>query len=147
MRVMRESAVALEIKITAMDCANCGMVFGVTDEFSRHRRQDGGRFYCPNGHGNAFGETETDKVRKELDATRRREELVQESYKRETTKRQAAERSLAATRGQVTQLRKRAQAGVCPYGCRRHFADVEWHVATKHAGQGLPGETEARDGD
>jgi hypothetical protein len=45
--------------------------------------------------------------------------------------REAAERSAAAAKGNVTKLRKRAAAGVCPC-CNRTFLALQKHMAHKH---------------
>ena len=46
-------------RITVMDCATCGEVYGVTYEYSQARRRDGRGFYCPNGHAQAYSIGET----------------------------------------------------------------------------------------
>jgi hypothetical protein len=43
----------------------------------------------------------------------------------------------------ATSLRVPVETGACPFGCRRHFANLERHVATKHGGQQLEAEGEA----
>ena len=45
--------------------------------------------------------------------------------------REGAERRASAARGQVTKLKNRAAAGVCPC-CNRQFQNLKNHMATKH---------------
>lgn len=45
--------------------------------------------------------------------------------------RKTTERQLIAQKGQVTKLRKRAKAGVCPC-CNRTFVGLQRHMAQKH---------------
>jgi hypothetical protein len=107
----------------------------MTDEFYRVAKQmaNNTTFYCPNGHGAAFslGETEEAKMRRERDNALQRVAEWQDYAKAEETKRLAAERSAAAARGQVTKIKKRTSAGVCPC-CNRHFTQLERHMGSKH---------------
>jgi hypothetical protein len=92
------------------------------------------QLFCPNGHAWVYiGETEAQKLKRQLEWSRDHAASL-------AADRDQARASLAATRGQVTKLRKRVVAGACPFGCRRHFADLARHVATKHEGKALAGE-------
>jgi hypothetical protein len=46
--------------------------------------------------------------------------------------RDQAEASARAHKGHATRLKNRAQAGMCPHGCNRHFKDLERHCKNKH---------------
>ena len=106
-----------------LDCWNCGVPFGLTNDYDDRRRDDCRTFYCPNGHPQSYSESEADRLRRELDAAR---EATAE-----------ARRQLAATKGQVTKLKRRAQNGVCPC-CHRHFVALERHMSTKHPDYAAP---------
>jgi predicted GIY-YIG superfamily endonuclease len=109
-------AIKFEYEFNAIDCANCGMPFGITPDFEDRRRQDHRGFHCPNGHSNVYrGETEAEKLQKRLDAERRQTAMEREQ-------RLKAERQLA-----------RVRKGVCPK-CNRSFKALERHMATKHKG-------------
>lgn len=105
-------------------CINCGVEFGVTDYFDDRRRADKQSFYCPNGHPQAYVKSEADRQRERADGL-----AAQVTHLRD--QREAAERQLSATRGQVTKLRKRIANGVCPC-CHRTFANVARHMAGQH---------------
>lgn len=150
MSVTRErvtvTAGALEIgvKLTVLDCPSCGVIFAIPGDLETRRRGDGQGFYCPNGHTMSYdGKTEREltKLREDLQRAQNRAQWAEDSERLQRERAGSAERSLAATKGQVTRLRKRAVAGACPFGCRRHFVDVERHVATRHAGELLEGES------
>lgn len=122
------------------DCINCGVRFGVPAGFTQHRRNDKRNFYCPNGHSMAYTQNEADRLRIERD--RLKQQIAQkddeilaaqrgEDWQRRL--RESAERKAAAARGQVTKLKKRAAAGVCPC-CHRQFTDLQRHMAGKHPG-------------
>ena len=130
-RLYQREVVVAPVKFTAFDCANCGVPFAVTEDFEERRRKDGKGFYCPNGHSNVFGETEADKVRKELAQAQERLAAEKGWSQHLTESLHSEQRSHSATKGQLTKTRKRIQGGVCP-DCNRHFTNVERHMATKH---------------
>lgn len=111
----------------------CGVWFAIPQRMIDARREDGGTFYCPNGHKLSYGETALDKERK--GAGRLAAQLDQEQAARRAT-----ERSLAAQKGATTRLKRRAVAGVCPC-CNRTFKQLARHMASKH-----PEESASRDG-
>jgi hypothetical protein len=137
--------ITIGIELVTEDCYSCGVLFALSADLRTKRLADKQTFYCPNGHGQVYsGESDAAKARrlaKELERARENAAWQAEYAREEAARRGAAERSLAATRGQVTKLRKRVVAGACPFGCRRHFANLERHVATRHDGQSLEGES------
>lgn len=131
-RVYQENAVKVTYSLNALDCPNCGVVFGITDDYEMRRRTDNQNFYCPNGHIMSYGETEADRLRKELEKAKGRIAAERGWAERITADLDAERKSHASTKGQLTKTRKRIGNGVCP-DCRRHFVNVERHMATKHA--------------
>lgn len=112
----------------------CGIRHSIPDELDRMARGSKGfKVYCPLGHAWIVGKNDAERLADELEAekataTRLRARLDQE---------QAAtlhERNRAnGYKGAMTQAKQRASKGVCPVpGCKRHFVDVERHVASKH---------------
>lgn len=110
--------------LVATQCANCGCWFGITEWMDTKRREDASTFYCPNGHSLSFKKSLAEKERERADAAERRLAATRDLLKHE-------ERSHAATRGQVTKLKKRASAGVCPC-CNRTFQQLSRHMKNKH---------------
>jgi len=114
--------------LVKVDCYSCGVEYAIpeilnTAALDKPRERV---IYCPNGHSWFYiGETEASKLKRQL----KYEQDLRASI---TADRDQVQASLRATKGQVTKLRKRVVAGVCPFGCRRHFANVERHVATQH---------------
>ena len=105
-------------------CTECGIVFGVPDAWLKARRTDGRNFCCPNGHRLAYKESTTDALRRERDLLKQRLAERDDAVAR-------AEKSLTTARGQITRLKKRAKAGVCPC-CNRTFQNMAAHMATCH---------------
>lgn len=108
-----------------VEVCTCGVLFAAPESMLDSRRQDGRSFYCPNGHSLAYS-SENASLKRQL------------ANERDRAGRLAAERdqtkaSLAATKGHLTRARHRAASGVCPVqGCKRHFKDLERHIASKH---------------
>lgn len=132
----RLQTITVGINLITETCCSCGVLFAMSEElYNRKQSQRGETFYCPNGHGQHYT-GESDKARAErLAKALEREQQARGDEQREAT------RLIAAQKGQVTKLRKRVAAGVCPFGCRRHFVNVERHVASQHTGQQLDGES------
>ena len=121
------------LTLVTEECFRCGVVFAMPKDMQEHRLRDKGTFYCPNGHGQCYTESEADRLKKQVQRLR---EANREAYAYATAvddQRRAAERSNAALRGARTRARRRAAAGVCPC-CQRTFKALADHMATKHPG-------------
>jgi nucleosome binding factor SPN SPT16 subunit len=106
-------------------CINCGIAFFFPEDFKRERLKDHRSFFCPNGHQQYFsGETEAEKLRKELSAAKQREETIRQQ-------RDIANAELAKEQAKVRLVKKRAAAGVCPC-CKRTVSAMARHMKTKH---------------
>jgi hypothetical protein len=130
-RIHARVTVAEEIDLEVMDCAACGVVYAVTRDYDARRRKDGQGWSCPNGHSNVYGNTEADRLKRELEDTRKGLAATREDLARERSRLETAKRSHAATKGQLTKIQKRVAAGVCPY-CHRHFEALARHMTSKH---------------
>lgn len=113
------------------ECPSCFILHGVPASFWRARRADGATFYCPNGHGISFRDTENDRIRRERDRLKQEQAQLLDSIKRREAQRDVALAQAAARKGVITKMKKRAANGVCPC-CTRSFADLRRHMATKH---------------
>ena len=118
-----------------IECCNCHMAFGMTEEFYRERLRLRDSFYCPAGHAQHFtGKTEEEKLREQLASKERA--LAWEISQRRSAEAESTfrYRQLTATKGVVTKTKKklaRVNNGVCPE-CQRTFANVARHMITKH---------------
>jgi septal ring factor EnvC (AmiA/AmiB activator) len=105
-------------------------------------------WHCLWGHAQHFpkGQSEAEKLRQERDRLKQQTAQLQDEIGEAWAHVDAEKRRAAAARGQVTKLKKRAANGVCPC-CNRTFANLQRHMATKHAGfvaeeaQGAVGQT------
>lgn len=111
------------------DCANCGVIFGMAAELEARRREDHGRFYCPNGHTMSFqGPTQAEKDAK---AARERSDRLATRLRAEQDQSEASRREAAEAKASEIRIRWRVGNGVCPC-CQRTFPALAAHVATKH---------------
>jgi hypothetical protein len=115
--VKGEKPVAITVEMVAMICGQCGISFEMPEQLQKDRRENGGDFYCPNGHARVYVEPEVVKLTRLLEAERRKHEETQ--------------RALAETRNTMTKLEKRIANGVCPC-CRRSFKQLAAHMKKKH---------------
>ncbi len=119
--------------LDVISCGDCEIPFALPSSLHRSRKQDGGSFWCPNGHKIGYSESENARLRKELKAKERQRKFLDGALTHARDQQQAAERSAAARKGVITRLKNRAAAGICPC-CNRHFANVERHMTSQHPG-------------
>jgi hypothetical protein len=129
---MTTRTVEYHVTLTATDCPDCAVVFGVPGRFLDERRKDKRRFFCPNGHSMSYQESEADRLRKRIAG-------LEGSLVAARDQRLAAERSNTALKGQITKARRRAAAGVCPC-CHRTFQQLALHMSNKHPDHATTGQ-------
>lgn len=118
---------ALSMHFETIECCNCGVVFAVSGDLNRNFRQHKQKFYCPNGHGQSYTESEADRLRKQLEAAQRDAEW--QKNRAATAERRATKAELAQKR-----LKRRVNHGVCPH-CSRTVQQLARHIRTKHPDQ------------
>lgn len=138
LRISGTQGITMQLALYVLDCAACGVVFGITTEYEERRRDDGIAFHCPNGHVNSWQETAADRERKaRIKAEKLAQQLeedrsrYQEWLRKEREAHKATERRRAAAKGQLTKAKKRAAAALCPC-CNRSFVQLRRHLETKH---------------
>lgn len=117
--------VKIETEFAVETCIECGIDFAFPKGFQDQLRKNHRTMYCPNGHQQYYPQqTEEEKLRKQL------RQAKDEAYD-ERLARYKAENQLGGALDKINKMKKRANAGLCPY-CRRHFANVERHIKCKH---------------
>lgn len=120
------------IELTKIECASCGIPFGLSEDYASRRRQDHAGFMCPAGHSNVFnGETEAERLRRQVAQLQTSMEHKDAALSTMREQRAALERSRSALRGVHTRTCNRVKNGVCPC-CNRTFANLASHMHTKH---------------
>lgn len=120
---------------TVWTCRTCGVVATCPTELYESHRKRGGFAACPNGHKWGWNkeDSEDEAVRRERDLLKQQLAQKDDEIRWQRESREAAERSAAARKGQITKLKKRAAAGVCPC-CNRSFENLRRHMDSQHPG-------------
>lgn len=129
------STIDVTLRMTTITCchAGCGITFAVPDWWNETRREDRSWWYCPNGHSQHFiGETEAEKLRRQVAEKDRLLSVRQTQLDDSRKYAETLERSNRSIRAHTKRLKTRAAAGICPAGCKRHFTNLQRHIATKH---------------
>jgi hypothetical protein len=121
------------------NCHQCGVEYHITDTLEQVLRQSSQIFYCPFGHKAWYppkeavdrAECEKAALRQERDRLAQRIAQKDDEIAWQKSQREQAERRVSAAKGQVTKLKNRAAAGVCPC-CNRSFENLHRHMTTKH---------------
>jgi hypothetical protein len=125
---------------TCISCAQCTEAIWMSADRNRDLRRSSATFYCIWGHSNFFptGPSEADRLKRERDRLKQENARLEE---RAAAAERAEEllhhhaayltRKAAAARGQVTRLKNRAKAGLCPC-CNRSFPNLWAHMTEKH---------------
>ena len=116
---------------TIIDCCCCGAPFGVLDIAQAEWRRTGQLFYCPAGHGQQYKETETDRIRAALSKSEEDLALEKRYAARLEADLNAADATVKKTKRELSTLKRRAKAGVCPC-CNRTFIALGRHMRSKH---------------
>lgn len=98
-------------------CPRCGCEVWIPDGlYEAAKCSPSISFFCAYGHSQHYpaGESQFDKLRHERDRLAQQIAEKDDAIRVQRELREAAERSAAAVRGQVTKLKKRAAGGVCP---------------------------------
>jgi hypothetical protein len=113
--------------LTIVHCT-CGIAYAIPNELNQQLLDHCGEgrgtksVYCPNGHQWHYaGKSAEERIREAEQRTKAVRDLLA-----------AEERSHAATKGKVTKLKKRVEAGVCIH-CKRSFVNLARHMQSKHA--------------
>lgn len=120
------------VELDTLTCAGCGTPFAVASDLLKKFRRTHETFYCPLGHNNYFPQaSEEEKLKKQLQLAEDEARRLRARVSFEHDQREAAERSLRATKGVLTRTKRRVANGVCPC-CNRSFANLQRHMAGQH---------------
>lgn len=112
------------VSYVTLRCCSCGVSFALESTFQQERRNNGGNFYCPNGHTQVYRESTVKELERKLEDRERELRAAKCETLAEKFKREHAE-------NQKTRLEKRIQRGVCPK-CNRSFTNLRRHMDSKH---------------
>lgn len=125
------AVLSFEHKIETITCSSCGIVYGLPYWFQKCRRDDKQTFYCPNGHPQAYIESETDRLRKQLEQEKRSAEWWKNHAASKDSQLKGVNIQLGKMKAKLKRTETRVSNGVCPC-CNRSFQNVMRHMKTKH---------------
>lgn len=128
--------IAVGTGFVAESCYKCGTNFALTNDFQAERLRDRAEFFCPNGHAQHYiGKTEEERLREELERTKRGAEqnvrFLESRVAAEKAAAHGARVSAGRAKAKLDRAMKRVGAGVCPC-CNRTFKQLAAHMKTKH---------------
>lgn len=95
------------LNLQEITCGHCGIMFGLPFKFYTERQENGGTFYCPNGHPRVFKETTEDKLRKELEKKQDQLEYQREAKEKVYANQDHLKRRIASLKGHITRLKNK----------------------------------------
>lgn len=113
------------------ECCNCGIAFAMPKDFQLQRRNDKGRFFCPNGHGQSYTRSTEQILRQQLEDEKRYRQWDKEKISSLSHELQHQKYKTMAERSAKARLKKRIAAGTCPC-CKRTFSNMARHIAHQH---------------
>lgn len=129
---MAQQRITYTETLTLIYCANCGMAFGITEDYEDRRRKDHASFYCPRGHSQSWSaKSEEEILREKLEAAKNSEQWWRDRSKREEEAKETARRQRDAYKGHTTRLKKRVAKGKCPC-CSATFVNLASHMTKRH---------------
>jgi hypothetical protein len=122
---MAALSLAYSVDVVSVQCADCGVIFGIPSDIEPNRRRDHKSFYCPNGHSQFFpSESDVERAERLLKEEQARHQRTIARENEERKAREKAERNLK-------RVKDRVNAGVCPE-CNRTFQNLARHMHCKH---------------
>ncbi len=114
-----------QVTLTEIVCGKCGGVYALSNLYVRSKEESGGFWRCPYCKCSwGYGESENDKLLKKIERLKKQKEWAEQETKN-------AERRRSAAIGQVTKMKNRAKAGLCPC-CYRTIKQLAAHMKRKH---------------
>jgi hypothetical protein len=112
-------------------CGECQIRHAIPAEMYQDRLNNGGNWWCPNGHRLHFATTENQKLKQELRQARQSRDWAEAREQATHDQLQATERSLRGHKAAKTRIKNRVANGVCPC-CNRSFQNLHRHMAGQH---------------
>ena len=113
------------------ECYKCHVQFAITQQHYEYCRERGYEFYCPNGHPQHYSESDIQRLTKERDSARSDSRYYQNRVTEIGEEKRKVEKSRAAYKGKVTEIKRRVAHGVCPC-CNRTFKQLARHMKSQH---------------
>ena len=114
----------VEEEYRRMQCSECGVTYFFPEAWADNASKHGKSWQCPNGHGQWFGESPYEKMRRE-------NERMKQQAAQKDDELAAARKSWNEAEKRAKAVETRARAAVCPC-CNRSFKQLREHMRRKH---------------
>jgi len=121
-----------EYALVLEECCVCFTPFAMTRFMYQRRKQDGQNFYCPAGHSQSYTGNENSRLKAKVAQLEQQLSAKAQQAATEADARRKAEEKLRRAESGLKKATTNARAGLCPFGCRRHFASLANHIKAKH---------------
>ncbi len=125
--MMMGAVLGFTASLESQVCINCGVQFAIPTQLNHQLRQTKATFYCPNGHGQIYSESEVDRLKLQLEAAEQREKQARAEAAQARTRADNAEGREMMAKKKLARVKN----GVCPC-CNRSFVALQRHMKTKH---------------
>jgi hypothetical protein len=95
----------LQVTFGLETCVSCGTVFAVPADFQRQKQENGGNFFCPNGHSQGYKTPVIPSLKKEVENLKSQ----LESAKRQVTNRDFTIESVLRDKDRLARKLKKLQ--------------------------------------
>lgn len=118
----------LNTELKEMQCGTCGVWHAIPKLMFDKCYEEGGYWYCPNGHQRGYSEG---SLHNTLEKERKRRQWAEKAEAERREEVAELNKKLSTQKGVNTRLKNRAKAGVCPC-CHRAFKQLASHMKNKH---------------
>ena len=125
-----ENVIINKSKIVIEQCCQCGIDFGIPEDFRNTLIDNGKYFCCPNGHSQYYNKRKSLDEKLKIKEDQLKTERMHSNMLYE--EKENYRRSAASQKGQKTKILNRIKNGVCPH-CNRSFQNLHEHMKTEHA--------------
>lgn len=132
---MSRTTFVTSVELTTINCGCCGGTYAINETYREKAYKASSSWTCPYckvGWGYAAKNGETEQLKKKLADLEKQNKSITERAEYLQKEGDHFRKSRDAIKGQLTQVKKRIHAGVCPC-CNRSFLNLVRHMQIKHA--------------
>ena len=97
----------MEVNISRITCADCGVTFWLTDSHKSRLEDSHETFSCPNGHNNYYpGKNDAEKMQEKLDQQEEKRKECSENLENERLRNEELRKSINGYKGMLGRYKK-----------------------------------------
>ena len=130
MAILETITIGTTLKV--IQCGECGGVYALNKNYVDQKWTKGGYWTCPYCKCLwGYGESEIDRIKKELTHANNDSKLFSNRLAREKASHEQTQMSLRAHKAAKTRIKNRISKGICPC-CNRYFKNLHKHIEMQH---------------